>query len=325
MQQCFVNGGSGGSVKTSSDSLQARHRLLAIHCRSSVMISDLVIQNGRTPGPLIFCIPGAGDTVASFLPLAGALGPNLTLYGLQPDFSRMCASRSHDDVIHVAASDSVNIIRRRATADWYVLVAHSYGGWIAFESALRLDQVGHPPSAVILLDTDPPGNDRQITYTRSDAFVEYLHLLDMVSRPAHGSICSPPSDLPPDRQSEWLRNEMVRTSLIPKGTSTTLIDDQLRAIQLSLNTTYIPSTPLALPVWLVQPQTLFKSCNGHRQVTPQVAPDIAFGCWISYATNLKRVPTTGNHVSLLREPHISAIADVVRTVCLWSNAGSHCS
>jgi amino acid adenylation domain-containing protein len=110
----------------------------------------VTIQAGAFLPPL-FIAHGIGGSLLSFLDLAGELGPEQPVYGLQlPAFLDQ-----HQADLRVLAANCVKQVRAIHPSGPYHLAGHSSGGMIVFEMACQLVQQGETVGLLALLDCDP--------------------------------------------------------------------------------------------------------------------------------------------------------------------------
>jgi len=115
------------AVMTTALNLSESKALSPVETNSSDYSPLIMIQQGKQEVVPLYCIPGAGATVASFLSLTEALGEQQPIYGLQPrGLDGQCAP--HMSVISAAAS-YVREIRKSGRTGPYQLLGHSFGGW----------------------------------------------------------------------------------------------------------------------------------------------------------------------------------------------------
>src|SRR5688572_6294434 len=112
------------------------------------------LQRGRPGRPAICCVPGAGGVASAFLPFSNSLGPDYPVFSFQP--------RGIDDdlaphsTVTAAANDYINALIEAFPTGRYLLVGHSFGGWVAFEMACHLQRLGKHVGPLILLDSEAP-------------------------------------------------------------------------------------------------------------------------------------------------------------------------
>jgi len=99
--------------------------------------------------PLV-CLPGAGGTVFSFVPLAELLPPGRPIFGLQyPGLDGGEPLDSVDALAEALFATVSELARERPLC----LLGYSLGGLVAHELARRLDDAGHKLQALIVADT----------------------------------------------------------------------------------------------------------------------------------------------------------------------------
>jgi amino acid adenylation domain-containing protein len=110
----------------------------------------VTIQSGLSLPP-IFIAHGLGGSLLSFIELAGALGPEQPVYGLQlPAF----IDEHHAD-LRIIAANFVKQVRAIQPAGPYNLAGHSSGGLLVFEMACQITEQGETVALLALLDCDP--------------------------------------------------------------------------------------------------------------------------------------------------------------------------
>ncbi len=110
----------------------------------------VTIQAGGFLPPL-FIAHGLGGSLLSFIELAGALGPEQPVYGLQlPAFID-----EHQADLGILAANYVKQVRAIQPAGPYNLAGHSSGGLVVFEMACQLIEQGETVGLLALLDCDP--------------------------------------------------------------------------------------------------------------------------------------------------------------------------
>jgi thioesterase domain-containing protein/acyl carrier protein len=122
--------------------------------RAPARASGLVVLRPTGSRPPLFCLAGAGGPAASFEPLAGALGPDQPVYGLQvhglenrgiPDWTVARTARRYARLIEQVAPEGP-----------VLLAGHSLGGLLALATAHLLQKRGREVLEVFLLDTYLP-------------------------------------------------------------------------------------------------------------------------------------------------------------------------
>lgn len=133
--------------------IEAQARLLASGALRAPARSPLVPIQPLGTRPPVFLVHGIGGEVLSFGALAGHLGTDQPIFGLQ-------ASR-HDtdqqgDTIEAVAARYVAAIRAREPEGPYLLGGYSSGGILAYEMAQQLRDGGHQVALLAMVDAPAP-------------------------------------------------------------------------------------------------------------------------------------------------------------------------
>jgi len=246
----------------------------------------LTLCSGGTGTP-VFCFAGAGGLAAAFHALAHELGDRpvhaFQAHGLE---SRALPDRSVDR----AATRHLRVLRLLQPAGPYVLVGHSFGGLVALEVARRLRAAGEEVAMLTLLDT-------------------YL--------PASALPASAPDQAPatPGRRAR-AAVDGLRRALLPEGLP--------RREQLPVKA-LLPLAGLVAFTGRLQYDLFFdvgmRTSRRHRvepydgAATLVLARDNPAGrtVWDRVLTGpVEHRSLPCDHNSLLRAPHVHAVADLVR-------------
>lgn len=146
--------GASGSVRI----------LRAVASKTLVTIRPVESTDRALP-PLFFVHDGLGETLL-YRTLALLLRPDLTVYGLQPEF-RADGSVVHTSIRSMAAAH-VAQIRRVQPRGPYLLAGLCAGGVIAFEMARQLEDVGELTQFVGIIDAgDVQAKEKPLRATRA--------------------------------------------------------------------------------------------------------------------------------------------------------------
>ncbi|UMR29749.1 alpha/beta fold hydrolase [Massilia sp. MB5] len=264
----------------------------------------VALQTGTPAHTPVFCIPGAGANVGSFVALAAALGKETPVYGLQP--------RGLDGVavpyasVETAARDYVKAIRQLYPDGRVNLLGHSFGGWVACEIARQLHAAGCGRPALVLVDSLPPGG--------AAAAAEYTHamvLRDMAA--VLQEAAAQPLDLALDElqqaseaeQYALLHRAMVAAGLMPERSLPNALRGPLRSFARCLRTAYTPEGQYPGPLLLVQ-------AAGSAAAAGEEARRAQEQAWRNYAPRLQAWCAPGNHMTVLGEAHAAALAARLR-------------
>ncbi|HKY31926.1 MAG TPA: amino acid adenylation domain-containing protein, partial [Candidatus Polarisedimenticolia bacterium] len=112
----------------------------------------VTLRHGEGLAPVV-CFHGVGGGVSDFAELASCLDPRRLVLGLHALHAGAPAG------IEEAAERSARVIARRLPQGPLTLVGWSYGGLVAYETALRLAEAGRAIAALILIDVPAPGGE----------------------------------------------------------------------------------------------------------------------------------------------------------------------
>jgi amino acid adenylation domain-containing protein len=117
--------------------------------------SSLVMIQGGDQRPPFFCVHAAGGNVLEYRDLARALGPDQPFYGLQA--KGLDGQQEPHTTIKQMAAHYLAEMRDVQPEGPYLIGGRSSGGTIAFEMACQLSAVGQKVALLALLDTYPAG------------------------------------------------------------------------------------------------------------------------------------------------------------------------
>jgi amino acid adenylation domain-containing protein len=263
------------------------------------------IQLSKPTDATVFCIPGAGASIACFLPLAKALGNGVNVYGLQP------RGLGDDWVpyssVTTAAKFYVEAIRKVSPVGPYRLLGHSFGGWVAFEMARQLRQQEQNVAPVMILDAEAPRGRRQ-HYTRIDIFMQLIETIEQANDRELGLTAQELRPLDNKAQMALFLSRMVSAGILPPDATLQTVHRIMRVFTSNLNTVYLPQSPIDSALALFQPA--LPASAEHEQEQMESAAD-----WrnLSPALSLFKVP--GNHMTMLKFPQVEHVTEKIRQ--LW--------
>jgi thioesterase domain-containing protein len=114
--------------------------------------SPLVVLSARESGAPLVVIPGIVGVLHGYYDFAQAAGELRPVYGLH------ASSMQEIDIRHTVESIArlyVSSLLEVWDRGPFHILGHSYGGIIAFEMVRQLEQQGHQPGSLILVDADP--------------------------------------------------------------------------------------------------------------------------------------------------------------------------
>lgn len=265
----------------------------------------MALQAVRPNSPKIFCVPGAGATIATFIPLVEALGSYGSTFGIQP--------RGLDGVLQPhtsvagAARCYVEAIRRVQPRGPYRLIGHSFGGWVVFEMACLLAAEGETVMPVVLLDSRPPYRERIKSkhYTRVGALMKLICPMEAASGKRLGLRRTELERLDDRAQENKLVEAMRKAALLPQTTTSDSIRGLVRVFSTNMNTAYRPSASLAVPVELIEAIDPFEHDSDPED--EEIERENPVSSWDEHATHIRRIRVPGNHMTMLNRPHIDTV------------------
>jgi thioesterase domain-containing protein len=266
----------------------------------------MTIQSGALDELALFCMPGAGDNVINFLPFADALGPVWTVHGLQPrGVDGELAPYTNVETAAEAYLRGIDAAQMEPSVPLH-LVGHSFGGWVAFEVALRLQARGRRIASLTLLDSEAPDGDGMLglPYTFTEVVSRLIVALE------HGtgkSLGVPPQCLEQaDEAGQWrlLHDGMKRIGLMPARSKPADVAGLVRTYGTALRTAYRPLRAYQGPVRLA-----WASDDALDELANMRAHLKACTQWRRFAPQLSSWRSPGNHYTMLKRPHVAALAE----------------
>jgi amino acid adenylation domain-containing protein len=266
----------------------------------------VTLRFGQADGAPLFCVPGAGASVASFSELSGHLAAGRPVHAFQP--------RGVDGIgvphgsVQAAAEWYLAELRRTQPGGPVHLLGHSFGGWVAFEMASRLRAEGRAVGSLTLLDTEVPHDPGAPTADHDDVHV-IMRLVEVLGHAAARPLGIAAADLAPldePARLALLHARMVGAALLPRRSGPDVLQGPLRTFAACLRTTYTPAEPYPGPVRLVLVHDSALDAESNRL---QFA-DTARG-WRRWAPDLVVTAGEGNHVTALKPPHVASLASLL--------------
>jgi thioesterase domain-containing protein len=258
-----------------------------------------MIQSGMDGLVPIFCIPGAGGTGTEFINLAGALGTQALVYALQP--RGVDGENEPHTTVEAAAADYVRTIDATHRDAPVHLIGHSFGGWVAFELALRLGR--SRAMSLTLIDSEPP---RCVTgeWAHGLALERYVRTVECSSGIALRIDPNMFGALDEEAGIVLIHQRLVMAGILPRRSRPEVLRGPIRTFDAALRTSYVPAAILSLDIHL--------GLASEPRLDPnaiQSSRDDAQQGWRVYAPNLKLWYGPGDHFSILRLPHVQVLAE----------------
>ncbi|WP_085679522.1 MULTISPECIES: non-ribosomal peptide synthetase [unclassified Pseudomonas] len=263
----------------------------------------VAIQTGQPGHAPVFCVPGAGDSVTSFIGLAEALGPDWPLYGLQA--RGLDGSRVPHSTVEAAADCHLQAIEALYPQGPLNLVGHSFGGWVAHALAARFEAKGRQVRSLTLIDSEAPGEGGSCgrPYTFGEALQKLIDALQLSTGKALGIEPQAFAQVSDDEQVRQLHAAMVRIGLLPARSTPRALEGTVRTFATALRTRYQPGLSYSGPVELVlvDDPSLDPAGNAAEQAAMHAG-------WQALMPQLALWQGPGDHFSILKVPDVFSLA-----------------
>jgi amino acid adenylation domain-containing protein len=258
----------------------------------------LTLGNSKQP---FFCIHPMFGVVFPYLELARCLGGDRSFYGLQP--LGLDGKVTPLNRIEAIAAYYIRAIQTLQPQGPYFLGGWSFGGLVAFEMAQQLTQAGHQIALLAMLDTPAPCNKlsvyQSLKFLLGTALWSILPFLQ-----DFGALATERFQFWNAWFSRWQWS--VIASQLPEESRLQLLDES--AIAPILPIVYANAqaayryVPQPYPNRIVLFKALEKSTGGQ---------DLTLG-WNTLAQDVQLHSVAGNHLSLLKQPHVQTLAEQLR-------------
>ena len=296
--------------------------LLRGSTEASPFVSLVAIQPTGSLPPL-YVAHGVGGEVLSYSDLARCLGKEQPFYAFRAVGHDGDAERL--STIEEQAAFYISELRTHQPSGPYYLAGYSHGGRVAFEMAQQLSRAGLPVAFLGIIDIWPcEGLPKTIGYP--------FNFLANIPRWLWADVRLEGSTANLNRLKRlWqvaarrLRGSAASGDPAGEGRS---IDDAIDVSRLSehIRLTFEMNFQAFLkyrPTRYEGAVTLFRG-----RVQPLRSPQSRSLGWREFATDVRVVPTPGNHGSLMRSPYVEALAErlaveLSRARTAWNRRGEH--
>jgi amino acid adenylation domain-containing protein len=282
----------------------------SLHLPLSDSEQPLVLIQARGSLPPFFCVHAVGGNVFSYVGLARRLGLAQPFYALQAR-GLMGAQEPHTRVEEMAA-DYIHAIRAAQKSGPYVLGGWSMGGLVAFEIACQLQRQGQQVALVALFDSIAPDAARFIRESEQARLVAHFAFHLGLSPKELANVSEQFLSLDEEAQLKHLFKLAQRTGTFPKGFHLTQLHHLFKVYR-SNNEAALAYRPRACSAPLV----LFRAA----ETLDEELTDATYG-WSRLAEGSLEVEVvSGNHFTMLDEPHVSLLAEKLRVRLARANRG----
>jgi amino acid adenylation domain-containing protein len=245
-----------------------------------------------------FCVHPMFGVVFPYLELAHYLGSDRSFYGLQP--LGLDGKSAPLNRIEAIAAYYIQAIESLQPNDPYFLGGWSFGGLVAFEMAQQLTQAGKQVALLAILDTTAPCNKpswcQSLKFLLGTALWSTLpFLLD------YGTLATNRLQSCTGWFSRWQWSAIA--SLIPEESRLRLLDESAIAPMLRIVYANAQAAYRYVPQHYAHRIALFKA----TEQSDAIGCDPTLG-WSALSNDIQLHQVPGNHLSLLKQPHVQMLA-----------------
>jgi len=275
-------------------------------------VSPLIGMQPNGIRPPFFCVPGSVGSVFYLYHLARRLGADQPFYGLQAaglDGKSKPVTRVEDMAVQY-----VDALRSVQLNGPYFLGGHSFGGYVAFEMAQQLRKQGQEVALLAIIDTIAPlpGSIQNVgTWDDAKLLTFLASLIGNLTGKELEISYDELRGLGPNEQMAYVKEWLKTINPLIPFVGEARIRGLLEVLKASVNAQYAPQELYPDQI------TLFRATNTHVQtefgsIAPEIVNDPTLG-WSHLSTKPVRLcHVSGDHVTLLAEPHAQFLADQLR-------------
>jgi thioesterase domain-containing protein len=266
--------------------------------------SHVVLQRGLPGSPPLFCIPGAGANVLSFLELAAFLERRVPAYAIQP--RGLDGSAVPHATVEAAAEAYLRTLHQLHPSGPVHLFGHSFGGWVVFEMAQRLRAAGRVVLSITMLDSEvPTGAAAEIVeYDSWQAFRLFVEVLEQAHECSLGISPEEADRLDEYARLRLLHQRLVQLRIFPARSDSAVLRGPFRAFSACLRTSYVPPGVFSGPARLILAEAVPDAAGAEAMSFAEIAAG-----WKQWAPALVASVAPGNHMTVLKQPHVAAVAE----------------
>lgn len=264
----------------------------------------IVIQSGDRFGEPIYCIPGAGDNVFAFTYFAAHAGLKCPVVGLQP--KGLDQGQDPFESVEEATEIFLEAIKKTDDPSNIHLIGHSFGGWIAFNITLRLQEAGIHVKSVTMIDSDSPsmtpGFDADIA--SDEIFLKLCEVVEMAADTSFGLCRDDIQFLSHDERLRLLHRHMVNYKLVSDRSHYQMLAGVLKTFDSAVRIRYHPTNTYDRDVNYI-------AVHHHKSLiaSDMQRIDDVVRQWQFYAPGLRPWIAPGNHMTVLKPPFISEVVN----------------
>lgn len=258
----------------------------------------------RREGDFVFCIPGAGDNITSFMDIANDLGRTHRVYGLQPR-GLDGAFAPHDSIVG-AAAHYADAIREIACGATLHLIGHSFGGWVAAELAASLPPGAGIVRSLTILDSAAP-DARKEDLTDGVIREAYVKILEQRASARMDMSREQIESLSTEHFLAGLHKRLVKAGQLHASSAPQVLSGPYRTFHANLRTGYDPVRSFGGRAVLALARDPDESeLDSRRRHADQVSG------WRRHMPELHQWQSAGDHMTMLRGEHAHIVCAMLR-------------
>jgi amino acid adenylation domain-containing protein len=250
--------------------------------------------------PPLFMVHPAGGHVVCYRGMAVLLAPDQPVYGLQP--RGLEDGEEPIDALPAMAAHYLEAVRRFRPRGPYRLGGWSFGGVVAWEMARQLRAAGEEVDLLAMLDTSPLTDEAIAADPRDPAEVMMQTIGGYAGPMAAERIrMDEVRHLPPREMALAMIAQVADARLLPESRADILVSlTRVRGANLRAQASYE-----LLP---------YEGRLTYFRAAASAESELVGGAhefWASRAGGTTVVPVTGNHGTILQEPHVTLVAAAI--------------
>jgi amino acid adenylation domain-containing protein len=261
------------------------------------------LQSGRANAPPLYCLPGAGASITTFTDLVTALGAAWPVIGLQP--RGLDGLQMPHTTVAAAAECNTRAILAANPKGPINLLGHSFGGWVAFETAQRLRAAGRVVGSLIIIDSEPPGPETStlVHHTHLEVLLRWVELFELMLNVPLGLGREQLAAWSQSEQIERVHGRLAELGLMPRRSRPEILRAPFNTFAAAVRASYTPACVDHEPLFMAVMDDPKLDAEANRVAQQQVVSG-----WRRWAPRLEVYRAPGNHMTGLKSPHVEELA-----------------